>query len=75
MTGPYIYKLIYWNEVEEKEETVSGILFADGFVGAMQIIDEYYDKDLIEILGIKEYEERPVLELPDDIITEIQKYI
>jgi len=47
------YQLKFWNEIDYKEEIRSGVVAADTMTEAMQDIEEYYGKDIMEIQMLK----------------------
>ena len=66
MTDVYSYGVKFYDEIDNKNKTARGILFADGFSGA---VEDYYGKNqIIEIKSLRDLYETEVLELEDATI-------
>ena len=61
----YVAKVIYYNESEEHLDTDYICVTGENFVGAMDVIEDYYGKDLdtVELELINK--ERPLVLLPN----------
>jgi len=54
----YEYRLLWWNEVDQLEETRCGVVPAKNFMEAMKLLEKDYGKDeIVEIQRLK-----PILE-------------
>lgn len=47
------YQLKFWDEVDDQEEILSGIVAADTIVTAMEEIYDYYGEGIMEIQMLK----------------------
>lgn len=65
--GTYEYKIVYFNEVNEKEETRVGLVSAFSIVDAVARLASYYGKyEILEILSLKEIVDSEVFDLTDN---------
>ena len=67
MYGPYIYKVRYYDDVEEVNKIAAGVTFAHKWSEAMNYIEEFYGNSLISVESLDEFEEDYLLELPIEV--------
>ena len=48
----YIYEVEIFNETSGKTDLMSGVIYAEGFTEAMEILDGYYDKEMIKVSNL-----------------------
>lgn len=61
----YIYKAIFWDENEEVMRCHLGMIIADTYAGAMEILQEWYGEkniDSIQVKAVKEANEPYLLD-------------
>lgn len=58
----YEYIIKVWDSCDEIIKRYSGIVPGESFADAVGKLEEYYGRDLIEIIRLKELVEGPVLE-------------
>lgn len=68
---PATYSAHIYNPIEQREEDVCGVLFCNSFTDAAAQLEHCYGDELISI-NIFLLEENSVLELPREIIDQIQ---
>ena len=62
---PFSYDVVYYIEDYNRE---SGVSFCDNWRHAMQILENYYGDDLIEVKSLILYEENSTILLPRSVI-------
>lgn len=58
----YEYIVKTWDDVNNKEETLSGIVPGESMAEAVEALERYYSEKLMEILMLKAIVEAPVFE-------------
>lgn len=53
----YIYKAIFWDENEEVMRCDLGMITANTYVGAMEILQEWYGEENIDSIQVKAVKE------------------
>lgn len=53
----YIYKAIFWDELEEFNKCELGMIIADTYANAMKIIQEWYGEENIDSIQLKAIKE------------------
>lgn len=54
MMYPVLYKVIYWSEINRKEETAYGVVIADSYEDAMGQVESYYGDITTATLSMNE---------------------
>lgn len=62
----YIYKAIFWDENEGVMRCNLGMIIADTYVGAMEILQEWYGEEKIDSIQMKAVKEANEPYLLDD---------
>lgn len=65
-TYRYFYKVDFWCEVEQKEITEQGVIFATDSIDALQQLDEYYDENTFTRIEIYPCGDGPLTLTSDD---------
>ena len=66
--GTYEFKILYFNEANETEETRAGLVVAFSIVDAVTRLASYYGKyEILEILFLKEIVDSDVFDLVDNV--------
>lgn len=65
---PFSYKILFWDECDEKETTKTGFFYAVDFEGAMHKLADYYGKNNLMNVQLQCYQDGP-FEVPEDILT------
>ena len=68
--GPFTYKVSFWCDIRRKIVTECGLLFADTFAEAVEILEKQYDLDCIDHL--QAWEPDNVVVLSEDTMTRIE---
>ena len=74
----YIYKITYYCEgLTETDKFCTGIVAAESFSNAVQVIENYYGEDLVSINGVDRlnYDCDSLLELPLNLVFDIHKEV
>lgn len=57
---PYVYKIDWWDDYDEKEKKEMGLIFAHTYYEAMDIIGRWYGEEFINKLEIEVIEDGPI---------------
>lgn len=64
---PFSYKILYWDEFNEKEHTQTGLLYGVDFEDAMHQLADYYGKNSLVDVHIEIHQDGP-FEVPENIL-------
>lgn len=58
---PYVYKVDYWDDYDEKEKNEMGLLFAHTYYEAIDILGSWYGEQWINKLEMEVIEDGPIV--------------
>ena len=67
MYGPYIYKVLVYDDIKKENTHLAGITFAHKWSEAVAHMENYYGNTLICIEQMDELEEDDLIEIPIEI--------
>lgn len=59
-TYKYFYKISYWDEVDEKERTTQGVIFATDSIAALQQLADYFGEENFNKIEIIPRDDSPM---------------
>lgn len=57
---PYVYKIDWWDDYDEKEKNEMGLLFAQNYYQAMTILGHWYGEQYINKIEMEVIEDGPI---------------
>lgn len=69
----YFARIMWWNELDEKDVATSMFICADSYEGAIKYITEAFDN--IESINIEEFdsEERHIIYIPEEVAQQVKE--
>lgn len=57
---PYVYKIDWWDDYDEKEKNEMGLLFAQNYYQAIHILGHWYGEQYINKIEMEVIEDGPI---------------